>query len=102
MTIEEWALFDAQRQETVTRVANNISAMAFFSGSPIPDDVVQAAAAAVEKKAYTVARVEARTTTGVRCCRSRMQWREACVQLAGGGGSDAILVLRSPNLSGPC
>jgi hypothetical protein len=67
MTVEEWSLTDAQRQETVGRVANNISAMAFFRGTPIPDDAVQAASAAVEKKAYTVARVEARTTTGIRC-----------------------------------
>ncbi len=67
---EEWALTEAQRQETVDRMAKNISAMAFFRGAPIPDDVVSAAAAAVEKKAYTVARVEARTTTGVRCGRS--------------------------------
>lgn len=52
-------------------MANNISALAFFRGTPIPDDAVQAAAAAVEKKAYTVARVEARTTTGVRCGRRR-------------------------------
>lgn len=67
MTVDqEWALSDAQRQETVARVANNISAMAFFRGTPIADDVVQTAAAAAEKKAYTVARVEARTTTGVR------------------------------------
>jgi hypothetical protein len=69
MTVEDWSLSDGQRQETVGRVANNISAMAFFAGSPIADDVVQAAAAAIEKKAYTVARVEARTTTGVRCAR---------------------------------
>lgn len=66
MTVEEWSLSDSQRQETVSRMANNISALAFFRGTPIPDDAVQAAAAAVEKKAYTVARVEARTTTGVR------------------------------------
>lgn len=65
----EWALPDGQRQETVERMAKNISALAFFRGSPIADDVVAAAAAVVEKKAYTVARVEARTTTGVRCCR---------------------------------
>ena len=70
MTVEDWSLSDGQRQETVGRVANNISAMAFFAGSPIADDVVQAAAAAIEKKAYTVARVEARTTTGVRCARA--------------------------------
>lgn len=72
---EEWALSEAQRQETVDRMAKNISAMAFFRGAPIADDVVAAAAAAVEKKAYTVARVEARTTTGVRCGSSRLRHR---------------------------
>ena len=66
MTVEDWSLPDGQRQETVSRVANNMSAMAFFAGAPIADDLVQAAAAAVEKRAYTVARVEACTTTGVR------------------------------------
>lgn len=67
MTVEaEWALSDSQRQETVRRLAQNVSAMAFFRGAPIADDAVAAAAAAIEKKAYTVARVEARTTTGVR------------------------------------
>ena len=57
----EWALSPEQRADTVDRVAKNISAMAFFRGQPIPDGDVQAAAEAVEKKAYTVARVEART-----------------------------------------
>lgn len=69
MTVEaaqEWALSDAQRAETVARMAKNIGSLAFFRGAPIADDVAAAAAAAVEKKAYTVARVEARTTTGVR------------------------------------
>eukprot|EP00887_Chlorella_sp_A99_P001191 scaffold14.g1191.t1 len=40
--------------------------MAFFRGAPVDDDTAREAAVAVEKKAYTVARVEARTTTGVR------------------------------------
>lgn len=67
MTVQaEWALSDSQRQETVRRLAQNVSAMAFFRVAPIADDAVAAAAAAIEKKAYTVARVEARTTTGVR------------------------------------
>lgn len=74
MTVtEDWALSEAQRQETVARMANNIGSLAFFRGSPIPDDIAAAAAAAVEKKAYTVARVEARTTTGVRCGGRRLQ-----------------------------
>ena len=88
-TAEEWALSPEQRQETVERMAKNISAMAFFRGQPIADAAVQAAAAAVEKKAYTVARVEARTTTGVRwamqCCR-QWQLRRRPRSVGGGGG----------------
>lgn len=64
---QEWELTETQRADTVARVANNISSMAFFSGRPLDDDTARAAAITVEKKAYTVARVEARTTTGVRC-----------------------------------
>ena len=66
MTTEEWTLSDAQREDTVSRIRSNIAAMAFFRSAPLPADVVAAAAVAVEKKAYTVARVEARTTTGMR------------------------------------
>lgn len=64
--LEEWSLTDEQRQETIQRMQANISAMAFFRNTPIAGEAVAAAAVAIEKKAYTVARVEARTTTGVR------------------------------------
>ena len=63
---EDWALTDAQRAETVSRVRDSISGLAFFRGAKLPDAEVAATAEAAEKKAYTVARVEARTTTGVR------------------------------------
>jgi len=66
MTTEEWTLTDEQRADTVARIRSNIASMAFFRSTPLPPDVVEAAAIAVEKKAYTVARVEARTTTGMR------------------------------------
>ena len=66
MAAEDWALTEAQRQETVSRVRDSISGLAFFRGAKLPDAEVAAAAEAAEKKAYTVARVEARTTTGVR------------------------------------
>lgn len=75
---QEWALSEAQRAETVARMAKNIGSLAFFRGAPIADDVAAAAAAAVEKKAYTVARVEARTTTGVR-------WVLAGAEVGAGG-----------------
>jgi len=66
MTTAEWSLADEQRADTIARIRSNLACMAFFNGSPLPPDVVEAAAVAVEKKAYTVARVEARTTTGMR------------------------------------
>ena len=63
---QDWGLSDEQRQDTLGRLRANIASMAFFRGEPIPDDIVDAAVAAIEKKAYTIARVEARTTTGTR------------------------------------
>jgi Ran GTPase-activating protein (RanGAP) involved in mRNA processing and transport len=63
---EDWALSDAQRAETVARVRANISSLAFFRGAPIGEAAAAAAAAAAERRAYTTARVEARTTTGSR------------------------------------
>jgi hypothetical protein len=66
MTTEDWTLTEAQRAETVARIRTNVSTMAFFRSAPLPADLVEAAAVAVERKAYTVARVEARTTTGMR------------------------------------
>jgi large subunit ribosomal protein L31/Ran GTPase-activating protein 1 len=62
----EWSLSEEQRADTVSRIRANISSMAFFAGAPLPPDAVAAAATAAERKAYTVARVEARTTTGER------------------------------------
>jgi len=63
---EEWQLSTAQRADTVARVAQSLTAMAFHSGGRVSDDEAQRLATEFEKKAYTVARVEARTTTGVR------------------------------------
>jgi Ran GTPase-activating protein (RanGAP) involved in mRNA processing and transport len=66
MTVGEWSLSDAQRTDTIARVRANMSSLAFFRGQPLSPDTVNTAAIAAEKKAYTVAKVEARTTTGVR------------------------------------
>lgn len=63
---DDWQLSDEQRQETIARVTANIASLAFFRGKTITGDVSASTAEAIEKKAYTVARVEARTTTGVR------------------------------------
>ena len=64
MVEKPWSLSDEQRAETVTRVAQNIESLAFSRGVDIKD--ARTIAGDVEKKAYTVATVEATTTTGFR------------------------------------
>jgi large subunit ribosomal protein L31/Ran GTPase-activating protein 1 len=63
---EDWFLSEEQRAETVRRVAENIASLAFTRGVDISDSRADELAAILEKKAYNVARVESRTTTGVR------------------------------------
>ena len=62
----EWALDDAARVDAVSRLADNMTALAFARGARLDGDAATAAAGAAEKKAYATARVEARTTTGTR------------------------------------
>ncbi|KAL3151845.1 hypothetical protein ABBQ38_012810 [Trebouxia sp. C0009 RCD-2024] len=62
----EWSLSADQRKSTVSRVAANIATIAFSQGEQISDADAERAAENAERKAYTVARVEAQTTTGVR------------------------------------
>jgi len=66
MVEQEWALSDEQRAETVTRITQSIANLAFSQGRSIDDTEAQQTATLIEKKAYTVAQVESRTTTGVR------------------------------------
>lgn len=61
-----WSLTEQERADTAVRIAGNISTLAFFRGKDVSDQNAQAAAAAIEKKAYTAASVAARTTTGDR------------------------------------
>lgn len=61
-----WKLSDDQRKNTVTRVAANIASLCFSRGHQISDSDAHRAAEQAEKKAYTVATVEANTTTGIR------------------------------------
>ncbi|KAK9804382.1 hypothetical protein WJX72_010405 [[Myrmecia] bisecta] len=63
---EDWSLTEEDRKETVDRIRNNIATLGFTHGKSISEDQAARAAVAIEKKAYTVARVEARTTTGIR------------------------------------
>ena len=62
----DWSLSSDQRKSTVSRVAANIATLAFSKGQQISDSDAERAAENAERKAYTVARVEAKTTTGVR------------------------------------
>jgi len=65
--MEEWNLSDSQRADTIDRIKKNMYSMYFFSDdtkSAVSD--IGAIAAVIEKKAYTVAKVEAKTTTGYR------------------------------------
>ncbi len=66
MVEQAWALSDGQRAETVTRITQSIANLAFSQGWSIDDAEAQETATQVEKKAYTVAQVESRTTTGIR------------------------------------
>ncbi|KAK9822823.1 hypothetical protein WJX81_005289 [Elliptochloris bilobata] len=63
---QEWQLSAEQRDDTVARVAQNLASLTFFAGGSVPDSEALRLATEFEKKAYTVARVEARTTTGTR------------------------------------
>ena len=66
MAEQEWSLSDEQRAETVARITQSIANLAFSQGTSIDDAEAQHLAKIAEKKAYTVAQVESRTTTGSR------------------------------------
>ena len=63
---QQWSLSDAQRQETVGRITTSIINLSFSQGHSLPEKVAADAATTVEKKAYTVAKFESKTTTGYR------------------------------------
>lgn len=66
-TMEEWSLSDDQRADTIERIKMNMYSMYFFSNETDPTVLdMGSIAAVIEKKAYTVAKVEAKTTTGFR------------------------------------
>jgi Ran GTPase-activating protein (RanGAP) involved in mRNA processing and transport len=62
----EWKLSQAQRADTIERITANLANMHFFSGKPHTDADLRALASTLEKRAFTVATVESRTTTGFR------------------------------------
>jgi hypothetical protein len=63
---QQWELTADQRAVTVERITASITNLAFARGVSLPLDYARQAASKAEKKAYTVAQVESRTTTGVR------------------------------------
>jgi hypothetical protein len=64
----EWQLSGDQRADTVERIKANLASMHFFyEENAMPTEAnLGMIAMVIEKKAYTVARVEAKTTTGTR------------------------------------
>ena len=66
MASTPWSLTDEQRQETIKRTSENIFALAYNRGRQLTDKQAAAAAAQIEEKAFTVAKVESETTTGQR------------------------------------
>jgi large subunit ribosomal protein L31/Ran GTPase-activating protein 1 len=66
MAEKPWSLTEGERAETVARVAQNFASLSFNRGIDITDAEAHEAAVSLEKRAYTTASVEARTTTGFR------------------------------------
>ena len=62
----EWQLSSEQRADTVERIKVNLASMHFFLGKAPADADLRALASNIEKRAFTVATVESRTTTGFR------------------------------------
>ncbi len=61
-----WALDAASREETISRLTANIASLAFAKGVSVALEDARSAAISAEKRAYNVAGVESRTTTGYR------------------------------------
>lgn len=62
----DWSLPDEERSEAVNRLASNIASLAFSAGVTITDGEATKLAEKAEQKAYIVAGVESRTSTGLR------------------------------------
>lgn len=61
-----WGRSNEQRHDTIKRMAANFAAIVFSKGGQINDAQALQVATGIERKAYTVASVEAKTTTGQR------------------------------------
>ena len=65
-TADDWSLEQPTREATVSRLAANLVSMAFACGAALDVAEAQDKARNAERRAYTTAQVESRTTTGVR------------------------------------
>ena len=65
-TADDWSLDQPTREATVSRLAANLVSMAFACGVALDVAEAQDKARNAERRAYTTAQVESRTTTGVR------------------------------------
>lgn len=63
---EWWPVEQAQREDQRSRVASNLINMAFARGASVSDSEATQVASSIEKKAFTVAEAESKTTTGTR------------------------------------
>ncbi len=80
MSAEEWQLSAEQRADTIARIKASMASMYFFQGGNIGQiQDLRAIAEMIEKKAYTVAQVEAKTTTGVRPHHETLKVRDCIV-----------------------
>lgn len=62
----DFSLPPSLRDATAARLASSLVALSFARGAALDPKSAAATAAAAERKAYTTACVEARTTTGTR------------------------------------
>jgi WPP domain len=99
---ELWCLSEDERAAIVTRAAAGISSMSFFYEKTVDDNIAQATAKSIERRAYTRALVESRTTTGVRpkCVfpRSGAAMGARCTAVLQASRSG---VIEAPALAGP-
>jgi Ran GTPase-activating protein 1 len=65
-TTADWSLDQATREATVARLSANLVSMAFARGAVLDVADVLEKSKTAERRAYTTAQVESRTTTGVR------------------------------------
>ena len=63
---DDWALDQPTRDATVARLSANLVSMAFARGAALDVAAAIEKSKSAERRAYTTAQVESRTTTGVR------------------------------------